>query len=84
MTGIATDRFKDVLRPHLKYLDAGAELSLDDDLKSLGLDSMAAVNLLFDLEDELGVILPDELLVERTFATGVALLEAIESTLVVA
>jgi acyl carrier protein len=84
MTAIATDRFKDVLRPHLKYLERDVELALDDDLKSLGLDSMAAVNLLFDLEDELGVIIPDELLVERTFATGLALLEAIESTLVTA
>lgn len=80
MTTIAIDRFQAVLRPHLKYLDQGAELTLDDDLKGLGLDSMAAVNLLFDLEDELGLTLPDDLLVEQTFASGHALLEAITST----
>lgn len=79
MTTIAIDRFQAVLRPHLKYLDQGAELALDDDLKGLGLDSMAAVNLLFDLEDELGLTLPDELLVEQTFASGDSLLKAIES-----
>lgn len=73
-----TDRYEEVLRRHLKYLAEDAPLRPDADLKSLGLDSMAAVDLLFDLEDAFDVVLPDEHLVEQTFATPRALREAIE------
>jgi acyl carrier protein len=68
MAQIDEDQFKDLLRRHLKYLDDGKELGMDDDLKSLGLDSMAAVDLLFDIEDTFDVTLPDEYLVQETFA----------------
>ncbi|MFI1994566.1 phosphopantetheine-binding protein [Actinoplanes sp. NPDC020271] len=61
---------EDVLRRHLTYLPAGAPLDPGADLKDLGLDSMKAVELVFDLEDELGVALPDEMMNAKTFSTA--------------
>ncbi len=78
MSTIALDEYEQILRRHLKYLPAGADLPLDADLRSLGLDSMAAVDLLFDLEDNLNVVLPDEALAEYTFATPISLRTVLE------
>ena len=64
------DTFIAVLRRHLTYLAVGTPLDPDAALKSLGLDSMRAVDLVFDLEDELGVVLPDEAMNAATFATA--------------
>ncbi|WP_316207098.1 MULTISPECIES: phosphopantetheine-binding protein [unclassified Bradyrhizobium] len=38
-------------------------------LKDYGLDSAAAIDLLLDLEDTFGVMMPDEYLTSETFAT---------------
>lgn len=72
--------FETVLRRHLKHLPAGRELLPDDSLKKLGLDSMQAVELLFDLEDELGVTLPDDVMTGDTFATPRSLHDVIRET----
>lgn len=61
--------FVALVRRHLKYLDPAAELDPDRELKPLGLDSMAGVDLLLDLEDEFGVVLPDRYLTQETFST---------------
>jgi acyl carrier protein len=78
MPTITEDRFQEMLRRHLKYLDADADLDLDAELKPLGLDSMASLDLLFDIEDTFEVSLPDEYLSEQTFATGRSLKDAVE------
>jgi len=75
---IALDDYEQILRRHLKYLPDDADLTPDADLRSLGLDSMAAVELLFDLEDSLDVMLPDEALAEQTFTTPNTLRTALE------
>ena len=49
-----------VLRPHLRFLEGNAPLGRDQPLGDLGLDSMAAVNLLLDLEQAFDVQIPDE------------------------
>jgi acyl carrier protein len=64
------DTFETVLRRHLTYLPPDTPLDPDASLKALGLDSMRAVDLVFDLEDELGVALPDEAMTAATFATA--------------
>lgn len=69
--------FEAVLRRHLNRLPAGEPLPPDEPLKNLGLDSMQAVDLVFDLEDELGVALPDEAMTADTFATASSLWEAL-------
>lgn len=52
---------------------------MESNLYELGLDSMAAVNLLLKLEETYGVIFPDALLTEATFETPLALKSAIVS-----
>jgi acyl carrier protein len=64
------ETFEKILRQHLPYLKADAPLDPDALLKELGLDSMKAVDLVFDLEDELGVALPDDAMTAETFATA--------------
>ena len=71
-------QFLNLLRSHLKYLKPGASLESDQQLKSLGLDSMAAVDLLLDIEDIYGVTLPDHFLTEETFSTARALWHVVE------
>ncbi|GII66304.1 hypothetical protein Skr01_63890 [Sphaerisporangium krabiense] len=73
------DRFVDVLVPHLTFL-GDRPLTEDDRLADLGLDSMHAIDLLFDLEDGLGVTLPDEELNATTFASAGTLWEAVRRT----
>ena len=67
-SGEVPQRFQQILLPHLPYAEGGT-LAAGDDLAGLGLDSMAVVQLLADLEDGFGVELPDEILNEATFAT---------------
>ena len=62
--------FVRILRSHLKYLDQGEELDPDRPLRDLGLDSMQAVELLFDIENHFDRALDDDDLTEETFATA--------------
>lgn len=64
-----TPEYEAVLRKHLEHLPADAPLDPDAPLKPLGLDSMKAVDLVFDLEDDLAIALPDEAMTAATFAT---------------
>ncbi len=75
------DRLLDILRPRLRFLNAGDELTLDSDLGKLGLDSMASIDLLMDLEAQLGVQIPDDSMDVDTFATPRHLLAIIEPQL---
>jgi acyl carrier protein len=63
-------RFIAILRSHLRYLAPAEELTPDTSLRELGLDSMMAVALLLDLENEFGVTLPDSSLNPETFASA--------------
>ncbi|QPA52726.1 phosphopantetheine-binding protein [Lysinibacillus sphaericus] len=40
------------------------------DFKELGLDSLASIELLLEIEEAYGIIFPDELLTEDTFSSG--------------
>jgi acyl carrier protein len=71
-----SQKLQGVLRRHLRFLEPGAALTADSALGALGLDSMAAVNLLVDLEEAFGVQIPDALLDAETFET----LGSLEST----
>ncbi|MEU0914278.1 acyl carrier protein [Streptomyces althioticus] len=71
--------FTDTLRPHLRYLAADQELRSDDRLRDLGLNSMQAIDLVFDLEDNCGVTLPDDQLTDANFETAGTLWAAVES-----
>ena len=71
--------FLGVLRNYLRQVGDGDALTMESNLYDLGLDSMAAVNLLLELEETYQVIFPDALLTESTFETPLALKSAIVS-----
>ena len=76
MTGMNEDisqKLQAVLRRHLRFLEPAAPLPPGEPLGRLGLDSMAAINLLLDLETTFGVQIPDDLLSAETFETFASL-----------
>ncbi|MEU4559499.1 phosphopantetheine-binding protein [Actinoplanes sp. NPDC023936] len=73
------DQFEQVLRPHLPYLGTDQPLPPDARLQELGLDSMQAVELLFDIEESFDVTLPDDRLTADTFATPTSLFAVVEA-----
>ena len=68
-----SQKVQSILRPHLRFLEKGKTLPMDENLGKLGLDSMAAINLLFELEQGFGIQIPDSLLTAETFETASAL-----------
>lgn len=70
--------FETILRRRLKNLPDGEPLNAEAPLKELGLDSMEAVELVFDLEEEMDVVLPDDVMTAETFATAQSLYEAVD------
>lgn len=66
-------RIIEIVSRRLKYLRPGQRLGLDEPLKPLGLDSMASIDLLFDLEDAFDVTVGDADLTEANFLTTRAL-----------
>mgnify|MGYP001388153097 CR=1 FL=1 len=58
-----------VVRPHLKFLAAGDPLGASLNLGEAGLDSMASIDLLLDLERTFGVAISDDDLAENSFTT---------------
>lgn len=73
------EEFLRLLHGHLKQVGEVNVLTMESNLYDLGLDSMAAVNLLLELEEIYGVIFPDALLAESTFETPMALKSVIFS-----
>lgn len=67
----------EIVSRRLKYLQPGRRLDLDDQLKPLGLDSMASIDLLFDLEDAFEVTVGEADLTEANFLTARALRDMI-------
>ena len=71
----------DLLRNRLRLRTRKQDLAIDSSLQALGLDSMTAIELLLDLEQTFGIILPDELLTAETFRTPATLEGAVRSLL---
>ncbi|MDV9194474.1 phosphopantetheine-binding protein [Streptomyces sp. Wh19] len=71
------ERFESLVRAALGSLPADQILAADLDLPRAGLDSLAVVELLIQIEDAYQLIIPDELLTFATFATPGALWRAV-------
>lgn len=70
-------RYERILREHLHgYSD---ELSNSSRLTDLGVDSLAVVQLLINIEDAFEIFFPDELVTAQTFNTVGSLRAVIES-----
>jgi acyl carrier protein len=72
-------KLREVIRRHLSYLRVDEDLPDDAVLKDLGLDSMRAVDLMFDLEEAFGITMPDEALMPETFGTPATIAAAVRS-----
>lgn len=70
------EAFVNLLRPFLSFA-GDQEVVEESRLRDLGLDSMQSIQVLFAIEDEYGVSLPDELLTDATFETAGSLWHAI-------
>jgi acyl carrier protein len=70
--------FEKTLRTHLPLLPDTEVLRPDASLTALGLDSMATVALLVEVEDLFDVSLPDEDITEEAFETPSTLWSLIE------
>src|SRR5687767_12902002 len=72
------DRYEAIIRSHLSLLVAEDKLSPDTVLADQGLDSLATVALLVEIEEGFQVTFPDELLNGETFATAGTLWSAVD------
>ncbi|MGW7463788.1 acyl carrier protein [Streptomyces xantholiticus] len=69
--------FTELLRRHLRFLPSDQPLEADASLRDLGLSSMQAIEVLFDIEDLYGVSLDDDQLNDTTFSTAEHLWQAV-------
>ena len=75
------EQFEGLLRPFLPFLESDDPLNGDADLRDLGLDSLATVELLARLESHFGIRFTDDALRLETFATTRTLWQAVDSLL---
>lgn len=61
--------FEKLLKRHLPFADE-APIRAEERLSDLGLDSVATVRLMLELEDTFGVIFPEEVMNLETFSTS--------------
>ncbi|MGW0149366.1 acyl carrier protein [Streptomyces sp. NPDC003333] len=62
-------KFDAILRRYLPFISATETIDEETSLRDYGLDSMATVELISDLEAEYGIRFVDDLLSLETFAT---------------
>jgi len=72
------DSLRSLVRPHLRLVEEGEEITEDRSLSEAGLDSMSSINLLLDIEDRLGVTIADEEIEEDSFETLANLADLID------
>jgi acyl carrier protein len=63
------DQFEELIRGYLPFLSPSEPLEADADLRDLGLDSLATVDVLGRVEEAFGVRFVDEALSLDTFST---------------
>jgi acyl carrier protein len=63
-------KFLAIMRHHLRFLSEDQPLPVDEELRTLGLDSLKAIDLLLELELSFNIVFPDSLLMDDTFRTA--------------
>jgi acyl carrier protein len=71
----------ELLRDYIKrrVTNPPAEISLDSQLDDIGIDSLTLLSLMFDMEDTLGVRMPDDLPKPQTVGELIAIFEKLQS-----
>lgn len=71
------NQFESILRRYLPFISAGEQLDASAQLRDLGLDSLATVELLSELESAYHVRFADDALTLETFETAAAAWQAL-------
>lgn len=71
------EQLKRLIAEHLKAPRSIEQITDHAELATLGLDSMSALNLLFDIEEKFSVEFPEEFLTAEVFRTPTTLVSAI-------
>lgn len=66
---MVNEKLQKVLHDHLPEADADKPLGLEDELVSLGIDSLRLVELIIGLEESLDIVIPDEEMTAKNFST---------------
>jgi acyl carrier protein len=66
-----------VVRLNLASIEDTSEISMDTNLWDLGMDSLDNISIMIALEDEFGIVFPDELLTQDLFASPRRIAEAV-------
>lgn len=74
-------RLLNLVKNYLKYCDEGKEIDYDEDLKNLGLDSIASIQLLIEIEEEFDIVISDEYLTDSTFSTLSSIINVVNEIL---
>jgi acyl carrier protein len=61
--------FEAILRPHCRFVAPAEEIDADAPLRGLGVGSIDMLTMLVEIEDGLGVALPDAVLTGEEFGT---------------
>lgn len=69
-----------VVRPHLRLLAPNDPLAPDQSLGEAGLDSMASIELMLDLEEKFGLAIRDDLITETSFSSLVEIRKLLEES----
>ena len=77
---VSLEALETVVRPHLKFLSQSDRLEPTQDLGEAGLDSMASIDLLLDLENSFGISIADDHLTENSFSNLVEIKKLIEAS----
>ncbi|MEM9016248.1 MAG: phosphopantetheine-binding protein [Verrucomicrobiota bacterium] len=72
--------YEEIVRPFLRFADPESAISPEDNLGELGLDSLASIELLVQLEEVFDVTIQDELITENSFGSLVELQKLIEGS----
>lgn len=75
------ETYEDIIRRYLPLLGESASITADLALADQGLDSLATVDLLLDLEATYSVSIPDHLLSEELFRTAGTLWNGLSRTM---
>lgn len=62
-------KLNDILLQHLPEAPANKSLSTEQSLVDLGIDSLRLVELIVNLEDSFGIVIPDEEMLAENFST---------------
>lgn len=71
------EKLKLIMVEHLKHVSSPEKIEDDVSLENLGLDSMSAMNLMFDIEDQFDVVFDESLMTPEVFKTAASLHEGL-------